>query len=203
MLILILPLCSRCSTFRWVPADGERVAASLWSSDIDGSIDQIWVTDLQLLPAGSGARGAGMNIRAEAAAQRQSDTRAPSIRNRLKGFTSKISNLYPRKRRARRIGIADIQTSPNVPKESGNGTISCKIGLFFCIIHFLYVWQEANACFHLETCTGCKYHRINTSIMNQCSLRDGLHHYNYWVHFWLVDKDTNSFRPPPPENMHV
>lgn len=95
-----------------------------------------------------------MNIRAEAAAQRQSDTRAPSIRNRLKGFTSKISNLYPRKRRARRIGIADIQTSPNVPKESGNGTISCKIGLFFASFIFfmsdkkqmlVFIWRRAQA----------------------------------------------------------
>lgn len=152
VLILIPPLCSRCSTFPWVPADGGRAAASLWSSHIDGSIDQIWVTDLQLPPAGSGARGAGRNIRAEAAAQRQSDIRAASIRNRLKGFTSKILNLYPRKSRARRIGVADIQTSPNVLKESGNGTISCKIGLFLLLFFMtdkkqmlVFIWRRAEA----------------------------------------------------------
>lgn len=112
VLILILPLCSPRSTFHRVPADAEPAAGSLWSAGIDGSIDRIWVTDLQPLPAGSGARGAGPNIRAEAAAHRQSDIRAPSIRNRLKGFISKISNLYPRirsraDRKSRHSGVSE------------------------------------------------------------------------------------------------
>lgn len=112
VLVLILPLCSRCSTeFLQNESEWQFLFDLLISTAV---LIRSGLQTSSCFPLAQEPVERRFNIRAEAAVQRQSDIRAPSIRNRLQGFVSKISNPLLRKRRVRRIRSANIQTSPNV-----------------------------------------------------------------------------------------